>query len=695
VPHKTEDLVVDTLKHGNWWGPGWSAGKKQSSVYNPRVPCIDKADCLAKKHDHAYALGHDKAKADFEFAKGNLKLGNYLSAAAVGAQGVLRSIGIMERNGPKPTKKEKKIIKKLRKQEKKLLNKPVGPAPPKQGPTHKPGPRPVAHPGVNREISALAKAVEKVARPKNSLTGSPVVHRAFMNFDSKNATLHGKVLVPQSTFLNNNASVAFKAGMVMGLVPLTAVMGLQVPNPFSSNTDYQAKTLSFGRAADLLTGLHARHRIDEFAVFIENSTPPASVNAGGRLYVAYVEDPTLVNDLESGPKLLDVLSQQSMNKGKSQFYTVSMLEPDTAKTRMSIKPAAGYTPGRMLQNSALQSTSYQQDIINRCNGVVLIGCEQDVTVGTGNCTFNVWFEFKVKFAHFLLRDRNPSYRVTNTNTSLLVPATGTYYGNFTNASNQVPLYHKNNPGDIRAAFVLNKNSAVFNASSTYSIDISQLCGPGESITFSILFNNNSNIPTHAFGVYIAAGSTVTGVNNCSASVSGAFIGISLSAVNDGFAIEITPASSPCWVTPAYFGGAVTTTIAMNNPMVVNMTVNATPTKYSGGFVSSVEKLTQMLNEVASIDAIVARKVEEALKQRQTATPKPSKEEPLENGFYDFPNSSEREPEGFSEWLITNKLYSVEGDQRASLLDMYIQTRSGSSGSEKYYKEKPKTINNQK
>lgn len=41
--------------HGNWVGPGWSAGKKQSSVIDESIPSVDAFDEAAKQHDQAYA----------------------------------------------------------------------------------------------------------------------------------------------------------------------------------------------------------------------------------------------------------------------------------------------------------------------------------------------------------------------------------------------------------------------------------------------------------------------------------------------------------------------------------------------------------------------------------------------------------------------------------------------------------------
>lgn len=79
--------------HGNYAGPGWSAGKYQKSVARSSVPAIDEFDETAKEHDAAYALGKDLKQADYKFYKQNIGKGIKRTAAAlaVGLQGMLRS----------------------------------------------------------------------------------------------------------------------------------------------------------------------------------------------------------------------------------------------------------------------------------------------------------------------------------------------------------------------------------------------------------------------------------------------------------------------------------------------------------------------------------------------------------------------------------------------------------------------------
>lgn len=79
--------------HGNYVGPGWSAGKYQRSVRRSRVPAIDEFDQTAKEHDAAYATpGADLKVADYKFYRSNIGQGLKRSAAAVavGLQGTLR-----------------------------------------------------------------------------------------------------------------------------------------------------------------------------------------------------------------------------------------------------------------------------------------------------------------------------------------------------------------------------------------------------------------------------------------------------------------------------------------------------------------------------------------------------------------------------------------------------------------------------
>jgi len=79
--------------HGKFVGPNWSAGKKQSSVPYGRVRAVDEFDLSAKFHDHAYATGMDRKKADYLFYKWNVGKGFKRTAAAlaVGFQGAFRS----------------------------------------------------------------------------------------------------------------------------------------------------------------------------------------------------------------------------------------------------------------------------------------------------------------------------------------------------------------------------------------------------------------------------------------------------------------------------------------------------------------------------------------------------------------------------------------------------------------------------
>lgn len=78
--------------HGNWCGPGWSAGKWQDSV-DEDYPAIDEFDETCKKHDRAYARGENLSKADEEFYRENVGKGFKRSLAGhiVGLQGKLRS----------------------------------------------------------------------------------------------------------------------------------------------------------------------------------------------------------------------------------------------------------------------------------------------------------------------------------------------------------------------------------------------------------------------------------------------------------------------------------------------------------------------------------------------------------------------------------------------------------------------------
>jgi len=90
--------------HGNYAGPGWSAGRYQRSVARSKVKPIDEFDRTAQQHDRAYALNKNLKEADYKFYKQNVGKGvkRTLAALAVGTQGFLRTV-------PSSSQKEKKM----------------------------------------------------------------------------------------------------------------------------------------------------------------------------------------------------------------------------------------------------------------------------------------------------------------------------------------------------------------------------------------------------------------------------------------------------------------------------------------------------------------------------------------------------------------------------------------------------------
>lgn len=76
--------------HGNYVGPGWSAGRYQPSVASSKVKPVDEFDETARQHDRAYALGRNLKEADYKFFKDNIGKGvkRSIAALAVGLQGL-------------------------------------------------------------------------------------------------------------------------------------------------------------------------------------------------------------------------------------------------------------------------------------------------------------------------------------------------------------------------------------------------------------------------------------------------------------------------------------------------------------------------------------------------------------------------------------------------------------------------------
>ncbi len=86
--------------HGNYCGPGWSAGAFQQSVKSS-VKAIDPFDTSCQKHDAAYATaGEDLATADLQFAGENIGLNpkRLVAGLAVGMQGLARKAGFLGRD---------------------------------------------------------------------------------------------------------------------------------------------------------------------------------------------------------------------------------------------------------------------------------------------------------------------------------------------------------------------------------------------------------------------------------------------------------------------------------------------------------------------------------------------------------------------------------------------------------------------
>lgn len=90
--------------HGNWVGPGWSAGKRQGSTLDYSVPYIDDFDRTGREHDFDYDIGNNLETADYNFFKDNFLKGNpftwtglkrWGSTAVIGAQAVGRTLGLI------------------------------------------------------------------------------------------------------------------------------------------------------------------------------------------------------------------------------------------------------------------------------------------------------------------------------------------------------------------------------------------------------------------------------------------------------------------------------------------------------------------------------------------------------------------------------------------------------------------------
>lgn len=133
----SEDGSFAYRHHGNYCGPGWNDGKFQLSRIhgNGFLDPVDNLDLGCQNHDDKYATpGADLASADFELASVALKESDYAMALAIGSQGILRSLGVLEKYNVTSlsnlstsidqemakNKNNKKVVKELKKVEKKV-----------------------------------------------------------------------------------------------------------------------------------------------------------------------------------------------------------------------------------------------------------------------------------------------------------------------------------------------------------------------------------------------------------------------------------------------------------------------------------------------------------------------------------------------------------------------------------------------
>lgn len=109
--------------HGNYCGPGWSAGKRQNSVVDNSVSAIDEFDQTCLEHDASYALDEDLKEADEKFFSQNIGKGfkRSLAALLVGAQGMSRRR--RNKKGAKVAQAVKKVEKSLKKEIKRDVGK--------------------------------------------------------------------------------------------------------------------------------------------------------------------------------------------------------------------------------------------------------------------------------------------------------------------------------------------------------------------------------------------------------------------------------------------------------------------------------------------------------------------------------------------------------------------------------------------
>lgn len=491
---------------------------------------------------------------------------------------------------------------------------------------------------LHKNESKVSKAIgklfhEKLMKPKTKARGAPIKVGLADNSGSWTGhTVEGKGRMDQKvpiattrTFLNGQPTLPFTAGQVLGFIPLCVKPG-SFPQPqWMIDTVYAAKMIQLPQMQIRRANDYLYWTVDKFEIAFESSTPPASTTASGKLAFAYIPDITQLGSLESGDKLLQVLST-----GPFQFTSIPLWDPDYRKTsyRPKLVVSSDRNHGMMLTSpiSANGNTApAMADYLDRCMGCVIILCEQDFNIGSSQVTFDLWCDVKLRFKNNLLQDVYPSNDVVQGANSTAPSASIQAIFN-----GSTPKYNTQNALDLRLTWQANKNSNVaVNPTSAYSFNLANLCGPSEScvILLNVPITSITTQPV-ILGFNVAPGSGVTTreqTNQISP-----YLSTGVQTTASIYAI-LTPTTSPCWVTPYYQApgagtwsvgtNAFISFIVKNNVTVTSTFVNATHTEvteFDGSYGKVVNKkdykqeIAQMKQDLLSelLPALKISKTEE-------------------------------------------------------------------------------------
>jgi hypothetical protein len=244
--------------HGNNCGPGWSAGKYQSSSKEALGTAIDDFDRTCEVHDLSYANGDDLTEADLKFALENLSVldpKRNFAGLLVGLQGLGRKtidiIFNMTKNG-----KNKEQIKQLM-----------------------------------AEIRAAASTKSKKTRKRNKATKLPPLQKLVQTSAAPSA-ISREVTMSKPSYKYRNGNVIITHSEYLGSVTSSSTAGAFSTQRYGVNPGLLA---TFPWLSQIASN-YDRYRWKKLCFYY---VPASSTSTAGRISLAYTRDPTQQNPISN------------------------------------------------------------------------------------------------------------------------------------------------------------------------------------------------------------------------------------------------------------------------------------------------------------------------------------------------------------------------------------------------------------